>query len=459
MIIGADLSPVSLSPKIDAFFSMAAGKTRSVHDRWDPAAGAPVFTVDGKYTSRSWTDWTMGFHVGLAILQFDAVGDMDFLDIGRDKAIRHMATHVSHSGVHDHGFNNVSTYGNLRRIMLEGGIDHDPHELNFYELALKISGAVQAMRYSPTSTGKGYIYSFNGPHSLFADTIRSMRALVLAHSLGHVLKGEADVTINLLDRALEHAATTARFNVYFGEGRDIYDVPGRVVHESIFNPNDGNYRCPSSQQGFSPFTTWTRGAAWVILGFAEQLEFMRTVDDNELDNAGGRKAVQALFEKVARVTADYYIDGYTCADGIPFWDAGAPGLDQLGDYRSAPSDPFNPHEPVDSSAAAIAAQGLVRLGMYLGKHGDAETGDRYMNAGLTAADTLLSEPYTSSDPDHEGLLLHSVYHRPNGWDHIPEGRNVPCSESSMWGDYHMMELALLIKRIADGKYLTFFGEK
>ena len=57
---------------------------------------------------------------------------------------------------------------------------------------------------------------------------------------------------------------------------------------------------------------------------------------------------------------------------------------------------------------------------------------------------------------HHGLLLHTVYHRPNGWDHIPPGRKVPCGEACMWGDYHAMELALLIQRLADGKYYTFF---
>jgi hypothetical protein len=54
------------------------------------------------------------------------------------------------------------------------------------------------------------------------------------------------------------------------------------------------------------------------------------------------------------------------------------------------------------------------------------------------------------------LLLHSVYHRPNGWDHVPPGRKVPCGEASMWGDYHAVELALLIQRLAAGKYYTFF---
>ena len=77
-------------------------------------------------------------------------------------------------------------------------------------------------------------------------------------------------------------------------------------------------------------------------------------------------------------------------------------------------------------------------------------------AGLTIADTIFDAPYLATDKKHQGLLLHSVYHRPNGWDHIPAGRKVPCGEACMWGDYHAVELALLIERLAQGKYYTFF---
>ena len=136
----------------------------------------------------------------------------------------------------------------------------------------------------------------------------------------------------------------------------------------------------------------------------------------------------------------------------------APGLDQMGDYLDRPADPFNDHEPVDSSAAAISAQGLLRLGRWLENHGEPEPGKKYLAAGLTTAKTLFAEPYLSSDPNHEGLLLHSVYHRPNGWDHIPPGRKVPCGEAAMWGDYHARELALYLLRLAGkGPYLTFFS--
>ena len=179
-----------------------------------------------------------------------------------------------------------------------------------------------------------------------------------------------------------------------------------------------------------------------MLGFAEQLEYLASIEDSELEPFGGRESLEDLFRRVACVTSDHYIEGYSSRDGIPFWDTGAPGLVHLPGYRQEISDPFNPFEPVDSSAAAIAAQGLVRLGHYLLSIGEEASARRYMNAGLTIAETLLSDPYMSEDPRHQGLLLHSVYHRPNGWDHIPAGQKVPCGESSMWGDYHLMELVL-----------------
>ncbi len=470
MKIDASLTPAKLQPKVNRVFELAAQKISAIDKSWDSAKGTPVFTVKGQYTSRGWTEWTQGFQFGMAFLQFDATGDESFLKLGREKTVKYMASHVSHIGVHDHGFNNVSTYGNLRRLMLEGQIPFNQDELNFAELALKVSGAVQASRHATTqytapwspvkgSAGvapSGYVYSFNGPQSLFADTIRSMRALVVAHELGHVLMGEGDKPINLLHRAIEHAATTARFNVFFGQGRDSYDVRGRVAHESVFNRNDGQFRCPSSQQGYSPFTTWTRGAAWIICGYAEQLEFLDTIKDSELKAIGGRRAVTDLFLETARAASDYYINGYSAKDGIPYWDSAALNTHKLGDFTATDADPFNDHEPVDSSAAAIAAQGFLRLGQWLTEKGDKAAGKKYFQAGLTVANTLFGDAYLSTDKKHQGLLLHSVYHRPNGWDHIPKGQKVPCGESSMWGDYHAMELALLIKRLGEGKYLTFF---
>jgi hypothetical protein len=262
----------------------------------------------------------------------------------------------------------------------------------------------------------------------------------------------------------------------------------------VFNVESGVFRCPNSQQGYAPSSTWTRGLAWAVCGFAEELEFINSLPPDGFNNACSRNptwsdrlierhldkpqderrrevadmirqklaergvATVSLLLKAATATADFYLAN-SCADGIPMWDTGAPHLHRLpANYLSKPADPFNAHEPVDSSAAAIAAQGLIRLGNYLIAKGDKKNGARYRQAGLTVADTLFSEPYLSTNPKHQGLILHSVYHRPNGWDYIAPGQKVPNGESSMWGDYHALELALLLQREAKGEpYLTFFG--
>ncbi|MCA9134491.1 MAG: hypothetical protein KDA45_15080, partial [Planctomycetales bacterium] len=316
---------------------------------------------------------------------------------------------------------------------------------------------VQAHRWTPTADGEGFIYSFNGPHSLFCDTMRSLRSLAVATLLGHDLLTEHDERISLLDRLVSHAKVTAQYNVYYGDGRDSYDVRGRVAHESIFNTNDGCYRNPSSQQGYSPFSTWTRGLSWIMLGYPEELEFLAAGRlDPQTHAVPGD--TEAWMLRAAEAACDFYIDS-SPADGIPYWDTGAPGLSQLDSHADRPADPFNPYEPVDSSAAAIGAQGLIRLGKYLQQRRQNDpAGRRYVQAGLTVLDRLLDEPYLSTAADHQGLLLHSVYHRPRGWDHIPAGQAVPCGESSMWGDYHLLEAALLVQRLAQGEpYLTFFG--
>ncbi|MEX2216221.1 MAG: glycosyl hydrolase [Phycisphaeraceae bacterium] len=497
MQIDETLTPADLLPAINRLFELACAKVRAIDKSWDPAQGTPVFTIEGQYTTRGWTEWTQGFQYGCPLLCFDATDDRELLELGRTRTLERMAPHVTHMGVHDHGFNNISTYGNLRRLMLEGRIAANEWELGLYEMAIKASGAVQAMRWSgvavrepsphaANSTALGYIYSFNGPHSLFIDTLRTTRSLGLAWQLGHVLMHENDKSANLLKRSVLHGLCTNQFIVCHGDTEHAYDVNGRTAHEGVFNRNDGSFRTRATQQGYSPFSTWTRGLAWAMCGYAEELEFIASIDPAAFQAACGlaHDAVMRAYEDAACATCDHYLSGASASDGIPYWDDGAPNLHKLGDWRDRAAEPFNDHEPVDSSAAAIAAQGLIRLGAP-SRQGGAE-GERisaqrsslqgrapmappyrdgapgsapanhYLHAGLTIARTLLDEPYLSTNANHQGLLLHSVYHRPNGWDHVPKGRKVPCGESSMWGDYHLLELALLIKRMAEGGYVTFF---
>jgi hypothetical protein len=279
----------------------------------------------------------------------------------------------------------------------------------------------------------------------------------VSHELGHVFQGEGDVKISLLERALQHIQATAQYSVFYGEGRDSYDVWGRTAHESIFNVKDGNFRCPNSQQGYTGFTTWTRGLAWAMCGFPEQLEWLDTADEASLIPFGGKADLEKMMLKAAQATCDFYIEN-TPIDGIPYWDTGAPNLYKLGDYLGKPADPYNDYEPVDSSAAAIGAQGLLRLGRYLTAKGNTAEGEKYLQAGLTVVNTLLDEPYLSTDEKHQGLLLHTIYHQPNGWDHVPAGSKIANGESCMWGDYHIRELCLYLQRMINNEpYYTFFN--
>ena len=70
----------------------------------------------------------------------------------------------------------------------------------------------------------------------------------------------------------------------------------------------------------------------------------------------------------------------------------------------------------------------------------------------------MGAPYLGEQKDHQGLLLHSVYHWPNRWDHVPPGASVAQGESSMWGDYHMRELVLYLQKLVKNEpYYTFYN--
>jgi len=468
MKIDQSLTAKSLSSAVERVFDIAATKTKKLDKAWDRDKGTPVYTVDGKYDTRGWTEWTQGFQYGCLILAGDATGDDKLIDLGKQRTMDLMLPHVTHIGVHDHGFNNLSTYGNLLRLMHEGRIEKNTWEQKTYENAIAASGAVQAARWQGTAPVKsrhtadasalGYIYSFNGPHSLFIDTMRTTRILGVAWQLGHVLMHEGDRAANLLKRLVLHGLTTSHYIVFHGDTEHTYDVRGRTAHEGTFNRNDGAFRARATQQGYSPFSTWTRGLAWAVCGYAEELEFFETVSTSDFKAAVGmnKSDVVKVYERNAKDTCDHFINDVTAADGITYWDDGAPNLHKLGDWQSVPADPYNDFEPVDSTASAIAAQGLIRYGNYLNKQKKGK-GDKYLSAGLTTAKTLFDEPYLSTKKSHQGLLLHSIYHWPNHWDHVPAGSKVANGESSMWGDYHLLELTNLIKRMGErGKYPTFY---
>ena len=239
-----------------------------------------MFTVDGVYRSRGWTEWTQGFQFGAPLLQFDATCDREFLELGRTRTLERMAPHLTHIGVHDHGFNNVSTYGNLWRLAREGKFEAEAWEMRFYALALKVTGAVQARRWTRCRRGRLHLLLQRRALAVRRHDPDAACAGALARAWPRLLE-EQDVAGQSARPADPARARDGRVQHLLRQGRDAYDVRGRTAHESLFNAANGTYRGPSSQQGYSPFSTWTRGLAWAMLGFAEQLEFLATIDSSD----------------------------------------------------------------------------------------------------------------------------------------------------------------------------------
>jgi len=158
-------------------------------------------------------------------------------------------------------------------------------------------------------------------------------------------------------------------------------VRGRVAHEAIFNVNDGSFRCPIHSRLFA-IHDMTRGLAWAMCGLPSNWSFSVPLT----------KRVTAHYSKRPRCQCDFFIKNTpTDASRIGYR---APSLHKLAITSTDPRA-FNEFEPVDSSAAAIAAQGLLRFGHYLAR------GQTILASRLSILNTLFDEPYLSTDTKHQ----------------------------------------------------------
>ena len=363
---------------------VAAEKLEKTCEKWPAGLAAPVYTVEGKWyrAKNLWTDWTPGFLAG----QLWILAKLLKKPPWRALAERYSAAlrpRRFDRDVHDLGFIFLSSYGRW----FEALESDDPQRIEV-EDTLVTAGTVQSFRWNGIGED-GFIYSFNGPQSLFVDIMMNVRLLFWAARHG------ADEEVSR--RALEHCRTSARYLVRQG-GDALGAVDGSTVHEAIFNtaPGRGEFRAFSTQQGYSPFTCWSRGLGWALYGFAEAYRY--TGESEFLDTA----------ERCAR----YYLQN-TREHGIPYWDYGAPGI---------------PDEPYDSSAAAVIGCGLLLVA----EHVAGGAAQIYREASVKIATTLTGPEFLARGRlEEEGILLQGVYHRPQGWG---------VNASVMWGEYFFMEL-------------------
>lgn len=325
----------------------------------------PSFTENGKWRVQQtgWTNWCEGFLGGALWLMFLLSGEERF---------RHSAEYYSRlieprkrdRGVHDLGFLFLPTYG--RWYELEGA-----------EAARQIlieAARTLAERYQVAG---GYLCSFQGGHSCYIDIMMNVPLIFEAARLNEDKQ--------LLQIARQHCLVTRRYLV-----RGDFST----AHEGIFDPNSGQFLRYQTQQGWRDDSTWARGHCWALYGFT--LAYCHTLDP--------------LFLNTAQGLADYYLL-HTPAHGIPPNDWDEP----------------NPAYPYESSAAAIAASGLLSLANCTR---DTLRAKVYWDTAGRILSTLSSDEFLATDEGWEGILRHGIYHLPAG---------VGVDESTIWGDYFFLE--------------------
>ncbi len=341
----------------------------------------PMYTRQGKWdlSGETWTNWCEGFLGGQLWLIFMRTHDPYWRGLA-EKYSRLIEPRKFDREVHDLGFLFLPTW--KRWYDLDG----DP-ELN---VVVVQAGCTLALRYQEKGR---YLRSFLAPDSLFIDIMMNVPIIFYAaQQMAEVGEGERKfpipetsfTAVDLTRIATQHCLTT-RKHLVRGDGS--------TAHEGLFDLQTGQFLRQSTQQGWRDDSCWARGLAWALYGFGSVYQ-----------HTGDRR-----FLETAEACARFYIEN-TPSHGVPPNDWNEP----------------SPRFPYESSAAAIAASGLLQL-----YHQDGERKVAYRDYALRILDTLCSEEFLAKHtPGWEGLLKHGMYHQRKG---------LGVDESVMWGDYFFLE--------------------
>jgi len=326
----------------------------------------PMYTTHGrwKHGGEAWTNWCEGFLGGQLWLIYQSTGDTWW----REKA-EHYSRLIEHRKtdrtVHDLGFLFWPTW--KRWYDVTG----DPAANNVVIEA----GRTLALRFKEKGR---YLCSFVADNSLFIDIMTNVGIIFYAAQQ----TGDED----LWRIANQHCLVTRR---------TLVRGDGSTAHEGIFDAKTGEFMHQSTHQGWRADSSWARGQAWALYGFGTAYAFTR----------------DARFLQTAEACANYYIER-TPDRGVPpnDWDEPAPEL------------------AYESSAAAIAASGLLHLARLTG---DPARVHMYRQYALRILDTLTTPEFLAIETSGwEGILRHGIYHRRKG---------LGVDESVMWGDYFFLE--------------------
>ncbi len=331
----------------------------------------PEYTVGGVWSPNKnpWTSWCEGFTPGQMWLLHRYTGD-SWWRTQAEAYSRSLEPRKTDRQVHDLGFLFWTTYKPWYDLSGDESLKD----------VLVQAGRTMALRFNPK--GK-YLRSFLAADSLFIDIMMNVGIVFYAAQV----TGDEE----LWEIATQHCLTTRKYLVR-GDGS--------TAHEGVFDLESGAFLRQSTQQGWRPDSCWARGTAWALYGFGTAYRFTR--DECTL--------------ATAQLIADYYMR-HTPEHGVPPNDWDEP----------------NPQYPYESSAAAIAASGLLNLAELLVEPQQAEKYRRYAYCIL---DTLTSPQFLATqDPGYEGVLKHAIYHLDKG---------LGVDESVAWGDYFFLEALLKV---------------
>ena len=331
----------------------------------------PMYTIGGKWKhdGPAWTHWCDGFLPGMMWIfhrraMENGKGEKAWLQKAIDYT-RPLEPRQFDRDVHDLGFIFLSTYYRWYQQTREAKLKD----------VLIQAGKTLALRFN--EKGK-YLRSFVSEDSIFIDIMMNVGIIFYAARETNDRK--------LLDIATRHALTTRRYLVR-GDGS--------TAHEGLFDLETGEFLRQTTHQGFRGDSCWSRGLAWALYGFGSCYEYTR----------------DPRFLETAQACADYYLT-HTNHDGVPPWDFQAPSESR---------------KLVDTSAAAIAAGGLLRLCRMLP---DPVKGFYYWSCALHILRTLCEKYTAKKDSRWEGVLKGGVYH---------VHKDLGVGESVMWGEYFFCE--------------------
>lgn len=326
---------------------------------------------DGSWDTSSASGWTSGFFPGALWSMYQASGNAAW----QTKAQSWQAGlegQKTRTDTHDVGFIIFNSFGNGYRLT---GNDA------YRQVVLTAAGSL-AQRFNPTV---GCIRSWGsisdtGNFQVIIDNMMNLELLFWAAKHG----GKAE----WYDMAVSHALKTLANNVR----------PDGSTYQLVnYNPTNGAVKSKATNQGASTETTWSRGQAWAIYGFT----------------VAYRETGDSRFLETARKAADYFI-AHLPADKVPYWDFQAPAI---------------PNEPRDSSAAAIAASGLIELSQ---RETDAQRQASYLQAAKEILTSLSSAAYLAEGTTNKAILLHGTRNKPK--DAYDTGL--------IYGDYYFVEALL-----------------